>query len=121
MRTRLIGLAIGVLALPLAAPAQRADKSKVIPPAEATRTALAEKSERLTAAVAGLRLGGRADDVVAEVEIYAKAAAWVTRHNEFFERDSPPATVAAVLDRGLERAKEAGTGEPPWRMRTGTW
>jgi predicted esterase len=121
MRTRIIGMAIGLLVLPFAAPAQRQDKAKILMPDEATRAALTEKAGRLTEAIAALRLGGVAADVVTELEVYAKAAEWVTRHNEFFEKDSPPATVAAVLDRGLERAKQAGTGEPPWRTRTGTW
>src|SRR5947209_11840141 len=106
MRTRMIGLATVLLALPLAAPARRADKAKIMTPDDATRAALAEKAERLSEAITGLRQRAVADDVIAEVEVYAKAAAWVARHGEFFAKDSPPTTVTAVLDRGLERAGE---------------
>jgi len=44
------------------------------------------------------------DAILADIEIYYQAASWITRHNEFFQKESAAWTIEA-LDRGLERAK----------------
>lgn len=63
------------------------------------------------------RLAGRKvdDALLADVEIYYKAAAWIVRYgdDEFFSKRYVPDTLAA-LDRGLARAKELSTGKPAW-------
>jgi sugar lactone lactonase YvrE len=50
----------------------------------------------------------------ADVEVYAKAAEWIVRHNEWLTKDSVKQTLA-VLDAGLERAKHAKDRKTPWR------
>jgi hypothetical protein len=39
------------------------------------------------------------------LEVFAKAAEWIVRHHEFFQKDSGKQTLA-VLDEGLRRAKD---------------
>src|SRR5437867_4059846 len=77
-----------------------ANKAQAIrPPDDATRAAIEARTAKLRDALAQLRRQQRPDDMIAEIEIYAKAVEWVTRHNEFFG-DTPKWTVE-VLDHGL--------------------
>ncbi|MCA9114709.1 MAG: prolyl oligopeptidase family serine peptidase, partial [Planctomycetaceae bacterium] len=57
--------------------------------------------------------------LVADVEVYAKAAEWILRHNEFF-RENYAAQTLKALETGLERAKQLAAGESPWTSTTGT-
>ena len=59
-----------------------------------------------------------ADAVLADIEIYYQAASWITRHNEFFQKESAAWTVEA-LDRGIERAKQLDSQELSWLKTTG--
>lgn len=69
---------------------------------------IAAKTEELRNAVAAI------PDLPADVEVYLKAAEWVTRHGEFFAKDSAKQTLT-VLEAGLARAKAAAAGKAPWR------
>src|SRR5262245_19683643 len=99
--------------------AKAANKAQEIrPPDDATRAAIEARTAKLHEALAKLRGQKMPDDQVAEVEIYAKAVEWVTRHNEFFG-DTAKWTVE-VLDQGLARAERAARGEAPWQYAVGT-
>jgi dienelactone hydrolase len=87
-------------------------------PDEATLKAIAEKTSKLGQAVGELRRQGVGDPVLAEVEIYYKAAVWIVRHQEFFQADAGQQTLA-TLDRGLLRARQAAQGDYPWLQQTG--
>src|SRR5262249_43556227 len=67
------------------------------------------------------QLGGQrrfAREVLPEVEIYAKAVEWVSRHNEWFGDTAKWAV--AVLDDGLKRTEElAAANEAVWRKTAG--
>lgn len=92
--------------------------AEIRPPDDAARRAIDDKAARLKAALDQLRGKRVADDVLTEVEIYAKAAEWVSRHNEWFG-DTAKWT-AAVLDDGLKRAGElVAAKEPVWRKTAG--
>ncbi|HTK77367.1 MAG TPA: prolyl oligopeptidase family serine peptidase, partial [Gemmataceae bacterium] len=126
MRTRTL-LLVGLIGwLPLVVSAQQPAKqakaknkaNEIRPPDDAARRIIDDKAARLKAALDQLRGKRIADDVLAEVEIYAKAVEWVSRHNEWFG-DTAKWT-AAVLDDGLKRAEQLGTAnEAAWRKTTG--
>ena len=125
MRTLTLVILLGWL--PFAGYGQQPDKqakakakaTEVRPPDDTARRAIEEKTIRLTASVNSLKARGTAEDVLAEVEIYAKAAEWVTRHNEFFGNTA--SWTAAVLDDGLKRADQAAPGVvAPWWKAAGT-
>jgi hypothetical protein len=121
LRTFHLSVLIGLVPLlAWAQPQGRQGKGKsatVRPPDEATGTAIAEKTAALKAVIHNLK-GRLKDDVLAEVEVYAKAAEWVARHGEYFG-DTAKWTVA-VLDDGLKRAEaSANAGDPPWRRTAG--
>jgi dienelactone hydrolase len=87
-------------------------------PSEAALKEIREKTDKLAKWLAELRRLGVHDPVLAEVEIYHKAAAWIVRHNEFYHKNSGEWTLA-VLDRGLLRASQAFQGESPWLQISG--
>jgi predicted esterase len=89
------------------------------PPDEATRKAILEGTRRLQEAVVVLQRQGVRDPVLADIEIYHKAAEWLVRHNEFYQKDSA-AQVLAALDRGMLRVTQAARGESPWLQQAGT-
>jgi predicted esterase len=120
-------LLVGLIAwLPLVVYAQQPAKqakaknkaNEIRPPDDGTRRVIEEKAGRLKAALDQLRAKRLADDVLAEVEIYAKAVEWVSRHNEWFG-DTAKWT-AAILDDGLKRSEQLTTAnEPVWRRTPG--
>jgi dienelactone hydrolase len=59
------------------------------------------------------------DPILSDIEIYLKAATWITQHNEFYDKDSGEWTVEA-LERGLLRATLSKQGQFPWFERTGS-
>jgi predicted esterase len=126
MRTRAL-LFVGLIGwLPVIVYAQQPAKqakaknkaAEMRPPDEAARRVIDEKAGRLNALLDQLRGKRIDDDVLAEVEIYAKAVDWVTRHSEWFG-DTAKWTVA-VVDDGLKRAEQFATSnEPAWRTTAG--
>lgn len=88
------------------------------PPDDDTLKKLAAKMERLDRAGAILRKQNVPDMLVAEVEIYHKAAAWIIRHGEWYSPDAVKWT-DEVLDRGLLRASQLSQGESPWLHQVG--
>jgi hypothetical protein len=88
------------------------------PPDEPTRKAILAKTEKLGKELTELRRLNVRDPILAEVEIFHKAAVWIVRHNEFYHKDSADWT-EKVLDRGLLRASQAAQGEGPWFHQAG--
>lgn len=74
------------------------------------------KMEELSAALAKTHSPA---DIRVDVEIYLKAAQWITRHPEEFFKPEYSDQLLAVLDRGLERAKELQGGESSWAKQKG--
>jgi predicted esterase len=87
-------------------------------PDKVTLDAIGEKTRRLGQALVIMQRQGIHDPVLADVEIYYKAAEWIVRHNEFFTEQSGVWTLS-VLDRGMLRATQALRGEAPWLPQTG--
>src|SRR5262249_20590310 len=108
---------LSVLVLPPALALAPQPPKATTPPAE-TLKAIEARADKLARAVDGLRRKGIGDPFLADVEIYHKAAVWIARHNEFYQKDSADWTLA-VLDRGLLRASQQARGESPWLQETG--
>ena len=88
------------------------------PPDAATLKAIAERSAKLGEALRSLRQRGVLDAYRADIEVYHKAAEWITRHDEFYQKESAAWTLEA-LDRGLLRVALLAHGDAPWLQETG--
>ncbi len=87
-------------------------------PSESLLKQIAEKSKALDQILAGLHKQGVNDAVLVDAEVYLRAARQITRHQEFFHKDSTAWTLAA-LDRGLLRARLLASGDTPWLQTSG--
>lgn len=81
---------------------------------KAIQTKLAE----LQAVVAKLHKTDAAYFLIADVEVYAKAAEWILRHSEFYQPAYAQHALAA-LDTGLARGAELLKKNAPWQQQTG--
>lgn len=99
------------------AAAQQADPAAVV--AE-LKPQIAEQLKRLQDRVESLS-ASQADDpqALAEVSVYAKAADWLLRHNEFYKPDYAKWALTA-LETGLKRADLLAEGKQPWRTGAGS-
>src|SRR5262249_38843189 len=77
-----------------------------------------ERTEKLGDAIASLHQRGVPEPLLAEANVYYKAATWIVRHEEFYQKDYADWTLEA-LDRGLLRASQLARGESPWLQETG--
>src|SRR5215472_2644110 len=82
------------------------------------RQQIEQKAGELEAAIAPLR-GKVADDLLADAEVYYKAARYILRYNEFYTKAYVAQTLA-VLDTGLARARELAADNPSWTKKTGS-
>jgi predicted esterase len=98
-------------------PAQNYAPPPVKEPDEATKKEIAARADKLGQRVAALQRRGVLPLIVADVEIYAKAARWITQHNEFYGDSGQWAL--DVLNDGLLRASQAAQGDNPWINKTG--
>jgi dienelactone hydrolase len=100
-----IGVAAGALQTPPAVPSL--DDTRAI------EQRLADLSARIKA------LGARQTDpsLVADVEIYRKAAQYILRFPEEIANEAFVTDTLAVLDTGLARARELDAGAPSWPKR----
>ena len=88
------------------------------PAAEPEANLIREKLAQLSAAITTLKTGREDLRPVADVEVFAKAADWILRHNEFYKPDYAKWTIEA-LDIGLKRATELAESKHPWFGRPG--
>jgi dienelactone hydrolase len=86
-------------------------------PADVERTQLQDRLDTLRQAIAGLRPADPA--LLADVEIYHKAGAWILRYPEEFYTRAYYGHALAVVDRGLERARQLAQRESPWATAKG--
>src|SRR6516165_2525893 len=88
------------------------------PPAADVLAAINKSADLLAKKLAALRAQGVRDHLLADIEIYHKAATWIVRHDEFYQKDSAERTLA-VLDRGHLRLSQLARGDSPWLAQTG--
>jgi len=87
-------------------------------PAPAEKQQIADRAAELGARLAQLR-GKAASQLLADVEVYHKAASWLLRHPEEFYNKAYAGHALLVLDRGLARASALQAGSAPWTTRKG--
>lgn len=82
--------------------------------------AIEKELDQLRAALDGLKQNPNAENYIPDVAVYAKAAEWILRHNEFYKPDYVKHTHNA-LKTGLERAAllSAAKGAPNWDQTPG--
>lgn len=85
---------------------------------ESERTALSEQAKALREQVATLRAGGADETLLADIEVCAKAADWIARHNEFF-KPGYLEKARHVLEMGRARAAALAEGKTHWTTATG--
>lgn len=61
----------------------------------------------------------RTGEPLADVAVYLKAAQWIDRHGEFFNKNYLPMTLK-VLERGRERAEQLADKNHPWTSAKGS-
>src|SRR5204863_7179410 len=106
--TRLARFAI---CLPLLA--QQAPRPSITPTADDTAR-VQSKTAELEAMVRSMRAGHADPDLLADVEVYAKAGRMLLEcPDEYFTQDGINHALA-VLDTGLDRARELQNGRSPW-------
>jgi predicted esterase len=88
------------------------------PPDAATLKTIAERSDRLAHALRSLRDRGVPEALRADIEVYHKAAEWITRHDEFYQKEYAAWTLEA-LDHGLLRVALLARGDAPWLQEAG--
>jgi dienelactone hydrolase len=116
---RLLALTLAVSGL-AAGPLRGQDFSAPppFPPSQEALKNIAAKTDQLGGALAELRKQGLREPDLADVAVYHRAAAMIVKHGEFFAKKSAADTLA-VLDQGLERAKELVQGHMPWSGASG--
>jgi dienelactone hydrolase len=116
MKISTLCILAAAFASPLAAQNYAPPKG-ALPPKE-VMDQIAEKTNRLAQAAGVLRRQGVADTLLVDVEVYLQAAKAIVQHKEFYGKDSPAWTLAA-LDRGLLRARLLSAGDSPWQFAPG--
>jgi predicted esterase len=101
-----------VLATSIPVFSQNFDPPPAKTPDAATLKQIAERTEVLKAAVAAV-VKDLPDIHRADLEIYVKAAEWITRHHEWYTADSGKQTLA-MIEAGIKRAEIAKSGKTPW-------
>ena len=117
---RLLTTAVLVLAFSATLGAQQ-QQQFVAPTRAASRDELERIDSKLTelhAALQKIRGTDTRRDLIADVEIYAKAAEWIVRHGEFYNEKYAGWT-DEVIERGLVRAEELAARKPSWPAQTG--
>ena len=88
-------------------------------PSETDVIAIRDKLAVLNDRLAKLRRQNTPSHLMADVAIYAKAAEWIVRHQEYFDPASTKWTIEA-LDKGIDRATQVESGNPTWIHRRGS-
>ena len=110
-----IALVVGSLSQAAAKPPQPA-------PPQLTSDARARyqsKIAEIDSIVRSLRAKQVNEDLIADVDIYAKAGKWLLEFPDGFPNQKAIAAYLAVLDEGLDRGRQLQKGRSPWVMEKG--
>jgi dienelactone hydrolase len=88
-------------------------------PTEPEKAALGARTAQLGERIAALRKAGRDETLLADVEVYRKAAQWIARHPEEFYTKAYYDNTLRALDRGTARAEALEQGRSPWTTQKG--
>lgn len=103
----------------LPAPAAQYAPPPTVKPDEDTLKQIDKLKDKLDRALQLFRRQGIHDPMLSDIEVYAKAAAWIAKHSEFYHKDAGAWTIEA-LERGLLRAGQLLQAETPWYHQTGS-
>jgi pimeloyl-ACP methyl ester carboxylesterase len=109
-------LSIPFLLIPLLLAQENTAKLQ-LPPADAD--AMRAKIEKIEAAVRAARAKHVSEDLIADVDVYAKAGRWVLEFPEDLFVAADIKHTHAVLDTGVERAAQLQQGQSPWNEKKG--
>ena len=111
--------------LPLVA-AQQAPQTPPRPPQQPTVTPTDDEKQRIQTKideldnlVRELKAKRVNEDLLADVEIYAKAGRWLLEFPGFFFVQDDIKNALTVLDQGIERAKQLQAGQLSWATQKG--
>lgn len=118
MRTYLHSIpVVGFLLVPLAQ-GQSFAPSPATTPDDAIIKSIKEKRDELGKAITSLRRQGMPDAVMADVEVFEKAADWIVKHGEWYQKEYGQWTQDAIAQ-GMERVKQLKQGQTPWLKEPG--
>ncbi len=88
---------------------------KPMPPDEAALKQIVVRTDALGKLIERMRTAGVKDPFLADIEIYHKAAVWIVKHGEFYNKDAKEAAkwTSNVLDRGFLRASQQAAAKRP--------
>src|SRR5260370_41649006 len=104
------------LVVVLAVTLQAADS---FPPSAEQMRQMQDKLSALSARVKGLAARQVDAALLADVDVYRKAAEWILRYPEEFYTKAYAANAISALDKGLARAAELESGAPSWPKQKG--
>ena len=110
--------ATGALQTPTTPPAP-SERQRVEGPSPDEMRAIEKKLTDLSARVKALGAGPTDRALLADVDIYRKAAEYILRFPEEFATKAFVGNTLSVLDTGLTRARELEAGAPSWPTRKG--
>ena len=106
-------LSLLVLGTGRPAPAQDFAPPPSIPPTAEQKKDLSARTEKLGNALGVLSRQGVRDPALADIEIFHKAADWIVRHNEFYQKEAVDVLYAwAQAPRAIATPKNLVPSEP---------
>jgi pimeloyl-ACP methyl ester carboxylesterase len=127
-------MSVGLMSLPLivaqqpatpaapGAPAARGGRGAAQPPPKPTadqERLYQTKISEIDAIVRSLRARKVNDDLIADVDIFAKAGKWLLEFPQGFGNEQGIDTYLAVLEQGLARGRQLQHGQSPWVLEKG--
>ena len=89
-------------------------------PTEEQAAAIEVKLQGLRASIDELAAGDVQERDIVDIEVYAKAAEWILRHDEFYRPNYADNTLAALAT-GVKRAAALSGGSAEWGRSSGKW
>src|SRR5687767_5486782 len=108
-----------LLALAAAVVVAQEPGAKVFPPTPEQKTEIHAKLAELSARIAALRAKKTDSQLLADLEIYKKAADYILRFPEEFFGPNYAAETIKALELGITRANELEAGTASWTKKTG--
>src|SRR5262245_12912245 len=99
-----------ILAVGMTALVQNYAPPPPVKPSNEQLTDIKARLQLLTVKINGLKRSGVRDPILADIEVYLKAAELIVRHGEFYRKEDIDWTID-ILDAGLLRAAQAARGD----------
>ena len=110
---------LGILTIAAAAASAQTPPPQVFPPSAEQQRRIESKLAELSSRIETLTDRRLDAALVADVDVYRRAAANILKFPEEFAREEFTPNTVAVLERGLARARELEAGAPTWPKKKG--